>query len=107
MLWVFYLCGGSRGDALAMGEQYRTAAEAHPEDAGQLLETCQLLGIAHFYRGEFESALPHLDRGGRLYDPALHHSLIFAHGGADTGIATLSHKALALWALGYPEQGRL
>ena len=105
-LWVFYLCGGSLGDALAMGEQYRTAAEAHPEDAGQLLETCQLLGIAHFYRGEFESALPHLDQGGRLYDPALHHSLIFAHGGADTGVATLSHKALTLWALGYPERGR-
>jgi class 3 adenylate cyclase/predicted ATPase len=105
-LWVFYLTGGPLPQALEMAEQYREVAEAHPDDSGLLLETCQLNGIALFYMGEFERALPYLERGSDLYDPAQHHTLIFAHGGADTGVALMTHKGLALWALGYPDRAR-
>ena len=105
-LWVFYLCGGPLAAALEMGEQYLALADAHPDDTAINLEACQLLGIAHFYRGEFESALPYLERGGQLYDPAQHHKLIFAHGGADTGVAIRVHLALTLWALGFPHRAQ-
>jgi class 3 adenylate cyclase/predicted ATPase len=104
-LWVFYLTGGPLPAALGMAEQYRELAEAHPDDSGLLLETYQLSGIALFYMGEFETALPHLERGSRLYDPEQHHALIFEHGGADTGVALMTHEALALWALGHPDRG--
>lgn len=99
-LWVFHLCGGTLGAALAMGEQHGALAQAEPQDDALRLETCQLLGIAHFYRGEFVPALAHLQAGARLYDAARHHALIFAHGGADTGVAICSHAALTQWMLG-------
>lgn len=104
-LWVFYLTGGPLETALQMAEQYRALAE-HRQETPLLLETCQLQGIALFYLGEFVRARPHLERGSRLYDPEQHHALIFQHGGADTGVAIMTHEALALWALGYPDQAR-
>jgi class 3 adenylate cyclase/predicted ATPase len=105
-LWVFYLTGGPLPAAIEMAEQYCALAEAHPDDSGLQLERYQLTGIALFYMGEFAEALPHLERGSRLYDPDRHHALIFEHGGADTGVALMTHEALALWALGYPDRGR-
>jgi class 3 adenylate cyclase/predicted ATPase len=105
-LWVFYLTGGPLPSALEMAEQYGALAELHPDDSGLALETCQLNGIALFYMGDFENALPHLERGSRLYDAAEHHALIFAHGGADTGVALMTHEGLALWALGQVDRAR-
>ncbi len=105
-LWVFYLTGGPLPSALEMADQYRAVAELHPEDSGLQLETCQLSGIGRFYQGEFIQALPELERGSRLYDPAEHHALIFAHGGADTGVALMTHEGLALWALGDPARAQ-
>ncbi len=105
-LWVFYLCGGPLDAALATAVQYRDLALAHPDDSGQQLEACQLMGISHFYRGEFEAALPYLEAGSELYDREAHHALIFAHGGADTGAAIRSHLALTLWALGHEARAR-
>ena len=104
-LWVRYLTGGPIGAALEMAEQYRAIAE-RTRDSGHLLETCQVMGIALFYLGEFPKALPHLARGSVMYDPERHHALIYEHGGADTGVAIQTHEALALWTLGYPEQAR-
>lgn len=106
-MWVFYLCGGPMQAALEMAEQYRATAELHPEDTSLRLETCQLMGIAHFYRGEFTTALPYLERGSNLYDPSRHHALVFEHGGADTGVAIKTHLALTLWALGFPDRARV
>jgi class 3 adenylate cyclase/predicted ATPase len=103
--WVGYLTGGPIGAALEMAEQYRAIAET-TQDSGHLLETCQVMGIAHFYLGEFRLALPHLARGSSLYEPERHHALVYEHGGADTGVAIRTHEALALWTLGYPDQAR-
>jgi class 3 adenylate cyclase/predicted ATPase len=104
-LWVRYLTGGPIGAALEMAEQYRAVAEKL-EDSGFLLETCQVMGIALFYLGEFPQALAQLARGGEMYDPAQHHALVYEHGGADTGVAIETHEALTLWTLGYPDRAR-
>jgi predicted ATPase len=103
--WVRYLTGGPIGAALEMAEQYRAVAD-RTQDSGHLLETCQVMGIALFYLGEFSRALPHLARGSLMYDPDRHHALIYEHGGGDTGVAIRTHEALALWTLGYPDQAR-
>jgi predicted ATPase len=102
-LWVRYLTGGPIGAALEMAEQYRAIAE-RTQDSGHLLETCQVMGIALFYLGEFPRAHTYLARGSVMYDPERHHALIYEHGGADTGVAIQTHEALALWTLGYPDQ---
>ena len=104
-LWVFYLTGGPLDTALEIAGQYRELAERRQESA-LLLETCQMNGIPHFYMGNFALGRPYLERGAAMYDPKLHHALIFEHGGADTGVAVMTHEALAVWALGYPDQAR-
>ena len=104
-LWVFYLTGGPLDTALEIAGQYRELAERRQESA-LLLETCQLNGIPHFYMGNFVLGRPYLERGSAMYDPKLHHALIFEHGGADTGVAVMTHEALAVWALGCPDQAR-
>jgi class 3 adenylate cyclase/tetratricopeptide (TPR) repeat protein len=102
-MWVYYLTGGPIRSALSLAEQYRALADRlQREDL--LLETCQVMGIAHFYMGQCEDARPFLERGCAMYDPSRHHALIFAHGGADTGVALKTHAALALWTLGYPDK---
>jgi predicted ATPase len=102
-LWVRYLTGGPIGAALEIAEQYRAIAE-RSQESGLLLEMCQVMGIALFYLGEFQQALPYLARGSVMYEPERHHALIYEHGGADTGVAIRTHEALALWTLGYPDQ---
>ena len=104
-LWVFYPTRGPLEMALQIAEQYRVFAERQ-QLTPLLLETCQLVGNALFYLGEFVQALPYLQQGSRLYDPTQHHALIFEHGGADTGVAITTHHALTLWVLGYPDRAR-
>ncbi len=104
-LWVFYLTGGPLDTAIRIAEQYRELAEKRQETP-LLLETCQLIGIPSFYMGEFAKARPILERGAAMYDAALHHSLVFEHGGADTGVAIMTHEALTVWALGQPDRAR-
>jgi len=104
-LWVFYLTGGPLDMAIRIVGQYQEIAEKRQESA-LLLETCQLVGIPRFYMGEFAEARPYLARGVALYDAKQHHALVFEHGGADTGVAIMTHEALAVWALGFPEQAR-
>lgn len=91
--------------AIRIAGQYQEIAEKRQESA-LLLETCQLVGIPRFYMGEFEQARRWLERGVALYDAKQHHAQIFEHGGADTGVAIMTHEALAVWALGFPDQAR-
>jgi class 3 adenylate cyclase/predicted ATPase len=104
-LWARYMTGGPIGAALELAEQYRAIAE-RTQESGHLLETCQVMGVALFYLGEFPRALPYLSRGGAMYDPERHHALVYEHGGGDTGVTIRTHEALVLWALGFPDQAR-
>ena len=105
-LWVYYLTGGPLPAALESAGQYAALAARHPGDSGLAVETCQLQGIPLFYSGDSDQALAPLARGGEMYDRRRHHEHVFAHGGADTGVALMSHEALALWSLGRPDTAR-
>jgi predicted ATPase len=108
VLWalcVFHFIGGKLQAALDIAEQYGGLAERTQQPA-LLLETCQLMGAMLLNLGDLRAARPHLERGVALYDPQQHHALIFAHGGADTGVAVRTQLALLLWQLGYPSRAR-
>jgi predicted ATPase len=55
--------------------------------------------------GKLLSAREHLEIAISLYDRKRHWQLAVRYGGAlDTGVGCLSHAALTLWHLGYPDQ---
>jgi adenylate cyclase len=68
------------------------------------LQAYQVQGINNFYQGNLSEAQRHLEQALELYAPWQHESHLAVYGGADPGVACLSHLALALWLLGYPEQ---
>ena len=108
VLWalcVFNFIGGKLQAALDIAEQYGALAERTQQPA-LLLETCQLMGAILLNLGDLNAARPYLERGVALYDPQQHHALIFAHGGADTGVGIQTQLALLLWQLGYPARAR-
>ncbi|MGH6895461.1 MAG: AAA family ATPase [Geminicoccaceae bacterium] len=82
-------------DLLALGESTREAA--------YLVEGHRAKGVVHFYAGEFELALDHLERGFALYDIQAHapHNLRYED---DAGETCLAYAARTLWTLGYPDQ---
>jgi predicted ATPase len=57
-----------------------------------------------FFLGAAAEAYTHLAQGIALYDPQQHRASVFLYG-EDTGVVCRSHAALALWWLGYPDQG--
>jgi tetratricopeptide (TPR) repeat protein len=59
--------------------------------------------VVHFYAGEFPPSREHGEASIRLFDPAacVRHT---AGTGQDVRSGVLSFHALALWALGYPDQ---
>jgi predicted ATPase/class 3 adenylate cyclase len=102
-LWGFYLVGGQLRIAREIAEQLLIVAQGE-QDASLLLQAHYTLGVTLFSLGELQPALKHIERCSSLYDPREHHSLAFKYGSFDTGVATLSFKALILWLLGYPDQ---
>lgn len=99
----FYVVRGSLATARDVGR--RLLAMAEPSgDPAILLAAHNTLGVAAFYGGAFEEALPHLERGSELYDPATHSPM---HAEAprltvDSGLSCVVHAAWAQWALGHP-----
>jgi hypothetical protein len=61
------------------------------------------MGTTLVSTGDLTGALAHYDQSLGLYDPAEHRSLA-ARFGHDTRVMVLCWRALALWALGYPEK---
>lgn len=99
----FYLVRGSLGPAREVGERLLAMGEASG-DAAVLLAAHNTLGVAAYYGGDFEGALPHLERGRALYDPSAHGPtrasvLRFQ---MDSGASCTAHGAWVLWALGHP-----
>ena len=58
-----------------------------------------------FSVGEFVPGLTHVEQGIALYDAQQHRAHAFLYG-QDPGAGCLSYAAMALWALGYPDQAR-
>lgn len=99
----FYLVRGSLAAARDVGRRLLAMAESTGDTAIRLAAH-NTQGVAAFYGGEFEEALPHLERGSELYDPG-------AHGPTDSsalrlvvdsGLSCVVHAAWTQWALGRP-----
>jgi class 3 adenylate cyclase/predicted ATPase len=60
----------------------------------------RLLGTSLAHVGDLTQGRAHLDRAMALYDPAAHRPLATRFG-QDVGVSILSHRSLAVWALGH------
>jgi tetratricopeptide (TPR) repeat protein len=102
-LWRFYNNRAEYPRARALGERLlRLAQQVH--DAALLLEAHHALWATLVWSGEFAAARVHLEQERALYDPQQHHVHARLYGGHAPGVCGLSHAALALWILGYPDQ---
>jgi DNA-binding winged helix-turn-helix (wHTH) protein/predicted ATPase len=97
----YYLVRGSLATARDVGSRLLAMAEA-TGDAAVLLAAHNTLGVAAFYGGSFDEALSHLERGGALYEPALHGPPSASRRVVDSGLSCLVHAAWTQWALGHP-----
>jgi len=90
-----------RADELA--QQLLPLAE-RTNDPARLLYARFALGETAVHMGEFLQAKEHLEIALSIYDPALHHPLVFQYTGVDAGVTCTSYAAHTLWTLGYPDQ---
>jgi predicted ATPase len=102
-LWVYALVRAELQPAHALGKQLLALAQ-HVQDAAMLVAAHRALGATLFFLGEAASAYTHLAQGLALYDAQQHRAYAFLYG-EDGGVVCRSHAALALWWLGYPDQG--
>jgi class 3 adenylate cyclase/predicted ATPase len=103
-LWNYYLVRAELQRAQALGEQLLTLAQ-HVQDSAMLVVARYALGATLFHLGAVASARTHFTQGIALYDPTQHRTSTFLYG-EDVGVVCHSFSALALWYLGYPDQGR-
>jgi predicted ATPase len=88
------VCRGLAAQFLALAER-QTAT-------GPLTIGHRLVGTSLLLTGDIADGLVHLDQAIALYDPAEHRPLATRFG-QDAGVAALSYRSWALWALGYPD----
>ena len=103
-LWNYYLVRAELQRAQALGEQLLTLAQ-HVQDSAMLVVARYALGVTLFHLGAVASARTHFTQGIALYDPTQYRPSTFLYG-EDVGVICHSFSALALWYLGYPDQGR-
>jgi predicted ATPase len=101
-LWYFYLGRADYRTAGELGEQLLAIAD-RADDAGLRLLAHRVLGQVAFFTGRFAAARSHLEQAIALYDPGQHQALVYQYA-QDPGVAVRSYAALALWALGLPDQ---
>jgi class 3 adenylate cyclase/predicted ATPase len=89
--------------AHALGEQLLILAQ-QVHDTAMLCAAHRALGTTLFDLGAAADALTHYTQGLALYDFQQHRASALLYG-EDTGVLCHSFAALALWCLGYPEQG--
>jgi predicted ATPase/class 3 adenylate cyclase len=101
-LATVHLARGELRRAYELAQQLLRRAQS-AQDPALLLYARLFLGITSNLMGEFLPAREHLENASTLYDPERHRPLIFRYG-RDAGVNCLSHAALTLWTLGYPNQ---
>ncbi len=103
-LWGYYFHQAEHQVALELGQQALNLARQQPELA-PLMNAHRLLGVTHFYLGEFASSLEHMEQVIGDYDPAIHNNLGVIYG-SDPCLSAFSYAALSLMYMGYPDQAR-
>jgi predicted ATPase len=83
-LWNFYLLSGSLSKARELGPQLLSLGE-RLQDPVLLSEAHRTVGVSCLWRGEFTSALSHLEESIALYDPQQRRPIVMLSGG-DTGV---------------------
>ncbi|MBI3797530.1 MAG: hypothetical protein HY268_11275 [Deltaproteobacteria bacterium] len=103
-LWECYELQGKLGAAREFAEQLLGLAQ-NIADPALLVVAHNVLADNLLWEGQFVAARTHAEQGAALYDRQQHHALASLYGGYDPGVGDLSMMALALWQLGYPDQG--
>jgi predicted ATPase len=101
-LYRFHLVRAEYQTAREQAEEYLRLAQ-RVDDPARRLEAQFALGGSLYCLGDVTAARAHLEQGIALYDSQEHHALAL-HLGIDPGVWCLAYAALALWALGYPDQ---
>jgi DNA-binding winged helix-turn-helix (wHTH) protein len=107
-LWGLSFSNYSRGrypEALALGQRLLALAERGGDPAWQL-EGHHVLWAILIGMGESAAAVPHIEAGHRLHDPARPGSEALMHGHHDASACSWYHLASARWLLGYPDAAR-
>jgi class 3 adenylate cyclase/tetratricopeptide (TPR) repeat protein len=105
VLWGFWLIHNVRAEVSAWREtaaKLLAIAERHGDPA--MLLQAHHASWGNPALGDFASQLEHVARGLAHYDPTEHSRLAPQYGGHDAGVCGHCHRAIALWATGYPER---
>ena len=90
------------GDAMRhLARQILALAERQTATFPRMLGNSRM-GMSLFVTGDIAAGRAYMDQAIALYDPAEHH-LPATRFGLDVGVTTFPIRALALWALGYPD----
>jgi predicted ATPase len=100
-LCAFYIVRAELHTALGLAEQALKIAR-RARERSLLLAAHSTLGVPLFWTGELAAARAHWEEGLALYEPQ-RDRLYF--GIQDFGIICHCYVAMALWMLGYPDQG--
>jgi TOMM system kinase/cyclase fusion protein len=101
-LWRYYLVRADFQTVRQLVEQFLSLAQ-RTHDPTLLVEPHRALGTTLLWLGELTAARAHLAQAVALYNPQQRRAHSFLYG-QDPAVASLSHAALALWCLGYPDQ---
>ena len=105
-LWIS-IRAGSASDHMRLRLQYlgeMVEAAERTGDAELLLQAHHSSWSTRIWNGEFARAREHVRSGLALYDPERHRHHALMYGGHDPGVCGEGQGAVALWALGCPDQ---
>jgi predicted ATPase/DNA-binding winged helix-turn-helix (wHTH) protein len=102
-LWFFHNMSGRHGPALAAAERFCALAAKQPDPNEQIIGE-RMIGVSHYYKGEYASARRHLEHVLATYvdQPNRAHIIRFEYHPLVTARTTL---ARILWLQGFPDQG--
>jgi predicted ATPase len=103
-MWRFYIGRGDCTITRDLGRQLLDLGKSG-DDPSAIVLGHYGLGFALFCYGDLKGARAQLEDGDKLYNTSMRDNLSFRLG-QDPGVACLSHCALALWVLGYPDQAK-
>ena len=103
-LWLSYHPRGDQVNAQRLVHELLAFADRNQDPAYELQAHHAAWGGP--FDARYEEDLAHIERGLALYDPAKHHAMATRFGGHDAGVCGLCHAALALWAIGRPDQAK-